>query len=787
MKKILTLFVIFFALMPFYAGAQFVLNGNATITSPECSDSTTTYQLTPNANNQAGEIWYPTQVSLTNRFDIQFEMFLGTKAYTTGADGICFVFQQQSVNAGSSGGGLGYGGITPSLAVEFDTYKNAWDPNYCHTAIEKNGDVNHTDLSGNNLAGPVQLDPVNPNLPDGNWHNMEIIWDPTLQTLSVYYDCNLRITYTGDVINGIFGGSPNVYWGFTAGTGGSDNTQEVCIGSSYLNNLHDTSVCAGNSTTLTATGGVSYIWSPATGLNVDTGATVIATPTATTTYTVSITNGCTAAITKDSVTVTVNPLPTATMGAHTNILCGGSNTGSATVSASNGTGPYVYAWSPSGGTNATATGLSAGTYTATITDAHGCIAPTSSATVTITQPAPIRDSASALNRSACNGGNGTATVGVSGGTGPFIYSWSPGGGTNATESGLSAGTYTVTITDNNSCPGAPVTIVIGQPDNISESIASRVIVRCEEFAYITAQTPTGGVPPYTYSWAPNGGTNMQTLTTLSAGTYTVTVTDNNGCSATASEIVTYPPMLTVTANLLSGAGCYEAKDGSASATPAGGTGAYTYSWFPSGGNNAMASGLSAGTYTVTLSDSNGCNATAAVTITQSPGMVITTDSVSVSSFGGCNGEAAVTVVSGGVPPYTYLWSPGGETTDTIKRQCEGDYCCTITGANGCSENVCVVVTNTSGIDNIESGSGEISIYPNPNNGIFTISITNYELGITRVEIYNVLGQNLLSQPLSETEENNIINLRDKSAGMYFYRVVKADGGLLGEGKILIQK
>src|ERR1700679_1007992 len=111
MKKLLTLsfalFILIFISTP-NASGQFVLNGNATITSPECSDSTTTYQLTPNANNQAGEIWYPTQVSLNNRLDIQFEMFLGTKAYSVGADGICFVFQQQSVNAGSSGGGLGY-------------------------------------------------------------------------------------------------------------------------------------------------------------------------------------------------------------------------------------------------------------------------------------------------------------------------------------------------------------------------------------------------------------------------------------------------------------------------------------------------------------------------------------------------------------------------------------------------------------------------------------------------------------------------------------------------------
>ncbi|HVA99038.1 MAG TPA: L-type lectin-domain containing protein, partial [Bacteroidia bacterium] len=239
--------------------AQFILNGSAAITTPECSSATTTYQLTPDIGAQAGEIWYATQISLTNRFDIQFQVFLGTKDYYggSGADGVCFVFQQASTSAGSTGGGMGFGGIAPSLGIEYDTYQNGWDPPYCHTAIEKNGDVNHTDGSGNNLAGPVQLSSTNPDLPDGAWHNMEIIWDPNSKTLSEYCDCVFRLSYTGDVVNTIFGGNPNVYWGFTAGTGGASNLQEVCISHSYLNNLRDTSVCSGSPVILTSSGGVS--------------------------------------------------------------------------------------------------------------------------------------------------------------------------------------------------------------------------------------------------------------------------------------------------------------------------------------------------------------------------------------------------------------------------------------------------------------------------------------------------------------------------------------------------
>ncbi len=292
-------------------------------------------------------------------------MFLGTKSYSVGADGICFAFQQQSTSIGSLGGGLGYGGIKPSIAVEFDTYQNGWDPGFCHTAIEQNGDVDHT--TGNTLAGPVQLDPANPSLPDGNWHNMEIIWDPITKTLKVYYDCGLRLSYTGDIINNIFSGNPNVYWGFTAGTGGAENLQEVCLTHSYLNNLRDTLVCNGNPVTLTSSGGATYSWAPAAGLNTNTGALVVATPTVTTTYTVSITNSC-GLVSKDSATIRVSN--TVLTPSSTTATCGNPN-GTASVTAAGGITPYTYSWT-GGQTTTTATALAQGSYTVTSKDSLGC-------------------------------------------------------------------------------------------------------------------------------------------------------------------------------------------------------------------------------------------------------------------------------------------------------------------------------------------------------------------------------------------------------------------------------
>jgi len=594
MKKIYCIYIILFFSLPINSFAQFVLNNDASITLPECSDSSTTYQLTPDLNNQAGQIWYITRISLSQRFDIQFEMFLGVKPYTVGADGICFVFQQQSVNAGSGGGGLGYQGITPSLAVEFDTYENPWDPAYCHTAIEKNGDVEHTDNSGNNLAGPTQLSPSNPNLPDGAWHNVEIIWNPATDSLSMYFDCVFRIGYQGDVIDSIFGGNPNVYWGFTAGTGGADNTQEICIAHSYLNDLRDTVICEGDSVKLSTSGGVSYNWAPDIGLSSDTGKSVYAKPDSTTTYTVSIKNSC-GVISKDSATIRVNLTPGSVLGHPTDVKCHGQNTGSASVTAINGEAPYTYLWSPSGETTAIATGLSAGTYTVTVNGMNGC---GTKKTITITQPAAITDTITSTVAT-CIDTNGSMGVSASGGISPYTYIWNPGGYNKASVSDLSSGTYTVIISDANGCKDT-ISGNVGINKTFSVSVTGIDTICKGQNAVLSASGASN------YRWS-NGGTSPSTKVSPASTTNYWVIGTTGVCTDSIPYIVNvYKPLvLTKLQNdsICPGAGI------TLKVSCTGGKPAYTYSWSNgitnSGPGPVIIYPTSTTTYTLTVTDN--CN------------------------------------------------------------------------------------------------------------------------------------------------------------------------------------
>ncbi|MBC8757722.1 CUB protein, partial [Kordia sp. YSTF-M3] len=274
------------------------------------------FEITENINFQSGAIWAGAPIDMTNDFVIEFRGFFGTND-ANGADGITFIIKNTATpEIGSPGGGMGYEGINNSLAVEFDTWQNndLGDPFFDHLAIVSSGNNNHNNAT--NLAGPIQASATTTNIEDGIEHIIRIEWTAATTTIDVYFDCVLRLSYSGDIVNTIFGGITNAFFGFTGSTGGAVNLQRVCFDYvSFANTLalDDQTICAGttvNTIDAAVTAATSYAWTPTTGVSDPTISNPTFTPTTTTTYTVNITNSC-AEVIQESFTITVAPSPTA--------------------------------------------------------------------------------------------------------------------------------------------------------------------------------------------------------------------------------------------------------------------------------------------------------------------------------------------------------------------------------------------------------------------------------------------------------------------------------------------
>ena len=286
MKKYAFLFLCFGVFTPFLS-AQFILNGSATQSSERC------YELTPDVQGKAGSIWNTTKINLNESFEVVLDIKFGCKD-ADGADGIVFGFQPLSTSVGSTGEGLGFLNVKPSIGIEMDdfTNNNLSDPTFDHISINKDGDVNHA--TANRLAGPVGFDALNSNVEDCQFHDFGVTWNAPTKTLKIFYECKERLSYTGDIVNTIFGGNPLVYWGFTAATGGLSNVQEVCLRyTSFLDkSVSDTIICKGGRVQLKAQGGVSYKWLPTTGLSNPNIADPFASPDTTTLYRVEVADKC---------------------------------------------------------------------------------------------------------------------------------------------------------------------------------------------------------------------------------------------------------------------------------------------------------------------------------------------------------------------------------------------------------------------------------------------------------------------------------------------------------------
>ncbi len=374
-------------------------------------------------------------------------------------------------------------------------------------------------------------------------------------------------------------------------------------------------------------------------------------------------------------------------GASCSNICDGAAEAIATSSPP-GTLTYLWNTSPPQIT-ATATGLCPGTYTVTVTNENGCTAVES---VDINEPAPLTLNVQQINDVSCNGScDGSATVSVSGGSGNYTFAWS-NGQIGVTVTNLCAGSYTVTATDANGCTES-TSIMIEEPSPII--ITGTVTdVSCNGSCDGSINTNVmGGSPPYTYEWiGPNGFVETaNNLVNLCPGTYQVTVTDENNCFATASFTVNEPSSITGSIVNSIDPSCSGSCDGSITVTANGGTPPYTYLWDPSTGSQTTPTvvGICAGTYSVTITDSNGCTLVLSSTLNEPTPLELFINGTN-ESFPGAGDGSASAMVMGGTPPYTYFWNTN-ETTSSIDNLSAGTYTLTVTDLNGCTNSGSVII------------------------------------------------------------------------------------------------
>jgi hypothetical protein len=484
-------------------------------------------------------------------------------------------------------------------------------------------------------------------------------------------------------------------------------------------NLTCNGVCNG-SATVVASGGTSpytYSWAPSGG------SAATASALCATNYTVTITDAASSSITK-TFNITQPSAIVITPISQTNVSCNGGSNGAASLSASGGTGTLSYNWTPgnpTGDGTASVTGLTAGVWTCTVTDANAC---TSTKTFNITAPTALATSAVSQTNVSCNGGNtGSATISVSGGTPSYTYSWAPSGGTAATASGLAANNYTCTVTDANGCTGTK-TFNITAPTALATSAVSQTNVSCNGGSNGAATiSVSGGTTSYSYNWTPGNptGDGTASVTGLTAGIWTCTVTDANACTGTKTFNITAPTALATSAVSQTNVACNGGNTGSATISASGGTPSYTYSWAPSGGTGTTASSLSAGGYTCTVTDANGCTGTKTFNITAPAVLVASSTSSSIL----CNGGVASVTVSatGGTTAYTGV----GTFTASV-----GSHTYTVTDANSCTSTTTVTITQPAVLN---ANSTASSILCNGGVASVTVSATGGTTAYTGVGMF----------------------------------------------------
>ncbi len=555
-----------------------------------------------------------------------------------------------------------------------------------------------------------------------------------LKTTNSGTNWNPLTTNTAQNLNSVHFPAP----GFGYAVGDNGTIIKTCPVTSFVT-LTNT-VCAGTVINFTNTtlGGKTYIWKDNLGpiaLTFNTSKTY--TNAGSYTVTLIADNGTCSDSMKQ--TITVNPLPTVNIVASPTVICAGQN---ATLTAS---GANTYTWNTGSTlTNITVNPTVTLTYTVNGTNANGCVN-TSVKSLTV-NPNPVLSLSSVSIT--CNGVcNGSITPTPSGGTGPYTYN-------PPVLNNLCAGPYSVTVFDSKGCTSMQ-TITVNQPAPLVVNATANPSVICTGNASTLNPIGAGGTGALTYTWNPGGVINASvSVSPTISTTYTVTVKDVNNCISASTKSLTVNALPTV--NI---AGTNNICFGTITNLIASGASTYTWNTGPTSPTIIVSPTLTT-TYTVTGTGINGCKNIASKTVTVYPLPTLTVASTTSLL---CNGQSASLTVTGNA--ITYNWNPGGPGTSiVVSPTTTSTYSVIGTDANGCSNTVAFTqsVSPCAGINEIQNSNTSVLIYPNPNNGSFTIKAQKETVLI----LSNEIGQELERIILNANNENTY-KINGLKAGMYF--------------------
>jgi len=564
-------------------------------------------------------------------------------------------------------------------------------------------------------------------------------WSPTGSGTTSTLNPTVTTIYTVTGSNGSCVSAPKTF------TINVNTTPTVNIAAS------STTICAGQTAILTASGATNYAWLPGS----QTTAAIVVTPTVTTTYTVNGANG-TCYGTK-TITINIANTPTVVTSITNTTIC----SGIAVVVSVTG-GASSYSWSPTGsGTISTLNPTVTTVYT--VTGSNGsCVSAPTTFTINV-NTTPTVNVVSTTN-AICVGQ--TATLTASGATN---YSWLPGGQTTTAIVVTPTVTTTYTVNGaNGTCYGTKtITINVSNTPTVVTSITNTTI--CSGTAVVVSVT--GGAS--SYSWSPTGSGTISTLNPTVTTVYTVTGSNGSCVSAPKTftiNVNTTPTVIATATNVT----CFGLCNGTTTLSAIGGIAPYSYSLAIGSTpicQTTSCAGLCAGVYTVTAKDANNCLSISNLLINE-PSQLIATISNTNASCSSCTDGAASSIVSGGTPIYTYLWQPIIGNTPSMSNLPVGCYTCTVTDANGCSVIATTCISFGTGIAQMQNESSNLNVYPNPSNGVFTISNT-INTDKLEVIIINTLGQTVMIKTIKNSNQTTI-DMSKMSKGVYYLQAKISD-------------